>query len=53
VENADLQATTRIGATVSVPISRGQSVKLAWADGVSTRIGADLTTWTLTWQVAW
>jgi hypothetical protein len=53
VKNADLQATSRIGATVSVPISRGQSVKLAWADGVSTRIGADLTTWTLAWQVAW
>ncbi len=53
VENADLQTTSRIGATLSVPLTRTQSVKLAWADGVTTRIGADLRTWTLTWQAAW
>jgi hypothetical protein len=52
-QNADLQATSRIGATLSVPLSRSQSIKLAWADGVATRIGADLTIWTLSWQAAW
>lgn len=50
---ADRQETTRIGLTLSVPLSREQSLKLAWSDGASTRIGSDFTTWTVAWQYGW
>lgn len=53
VGNADLQKTSRIGMTLSVPVARQQSVKLAWSEGATTRIGADFTTWTVAWQYAW
>lgn len=53
VGNADLQKTSRIGMTLSVPVTRQQSVKLAWSEGMTTRIGTDFTTWTAAWQYAW
>jgi hypothetical protein len=53
VDNADLQKTTRIGLTLSVPLAGNQSLKVAWSDGTTTRIGADFTTWTVAWQYAW
>lgn len=53
VHNADLQKSSRIGATLSVPVGEGQSVKLSWSDGATTRIGADFQTWSLAWQYAW
>jgi hypothetical protein len=53
VHNDDLQDSSRIGATLSLPLAAGQSVKLAWSDGMTTRIGADFTTWTVAWQYAW
>lgn len=53
VHNEDLQKTSRIGITVSVPLTSEQSLKVAWSDGATTRIGADFTTWTVAWQYAW
>lgn len=53
VRNSDLQKTSRIGLTLSLPIARGHSLKLAWSDGMRTRIGSDFTTWTVAWQYAW
>jgi hypothetical protein len=53
VDNADLQKTSRIGLTLSVPVGRQQSLKVAWSDGTTTRIGADFTTWTVAWQYVW
>jgi hypothetical protein len=53
VEKADLQQSTRVGLVASFPLGQHQSVKLAWSDGVTTRIGADFTTYTLTWQLGW
>lgn len=53
VHNEDLQKTSRIGITVSVPLTSEQSLKVAWSDGTTTRIGADFTTWTVAWQYAW
>lgn len=53
VHNADLQKSSRIGLTLSVPLNSAHSLKFAWSDGATTRIGADFTTWTVAWQYAW
>jgi hypothetical protein len=53
VQNADRQSNSRIGATVALPLPRGQSLKLAAARGTSTRIGSSLTTVGITWQKVW
>jgi len=50
---ADLQKSSRVGLTMSLPIARGHSIKLAWTDGMTTRIGADFTTYGVTWQHSW
>lgn len=42
-----------VAATFSLPLTRDQSLKLAWTQGVSTRIGASLETFALTWQWVW
>lgn len=51
--NADLQKSSRVGLTASFPVARQQSVKVAWSEGMTSRIGADFTTWTIAWQYAW
>jgi hypothetical protein len=53
VAKADRQDNTRIGATLSIPVTGGLSVKLGLTDGVTTRIGTDFTTFALAWQYAW
>lgn len=53
VHNEDLQKTSRIGLTLSLPITGGHSLKVAWSDGMATRIGSDFTTWTIAWQYGW
>lgn len=53
MRNEDLQKTSRIGLTLSVPVTRGHSLKFAWSDGMTTRIGSDFTTWTVVWQYGW
>lgn len=53
VQNADRQANTRVGATVAIPLWRGQTLKFAAAKGASTRIGSALTTFGITWQKVW
>ena len=53
IRKADRQETTRLGLTLSMPLTGGQSLKVAWSDGASTRIGSDFTTWTVVWQFAW
>ena len=49
----DRQDNTRGGLTLSVPIARNQSLKLAWARGVSTRIGSSFETVAVAWQLMW
>ena len=51
--NADRQRNVRVGATFSFPLSRRQSLKVAWAKGVTTRIGGNLNTIAVGWQYAW
>jgi hypothetical protein len=53
VDKANLQANSRIGVTLSLPAGRGQSVKLAYSDGATTRVGASFRTLTLAWQYSW
>lgn len=50
VRQDDRQSNSRYGLTFSMPLSSGQSLKLHWNDGASTRIGSDFTTWGVTWQ---
>lgn len=49
----DLQQNTRIGGTVSVPLSRYQSVKFTASNGVSARTGNNFTLFALSWQTRW
>jgi hypothetical protein len=49
----DRQGNTRGGVTLAIPIKQTQSVKLAWAQGVSTRVGSSFQTIGLTWQYLW
>lgn len=51
--NEDRQENARIGATFSFPLNQRQSLKVAWAKGVTTRIGGNLNTIAIAWQYAW
>jgi hypothetical protein len=53
VEQSGLQKNSRAGAVVSLPLSPRQSVKLSWVRGLQTRIGGDLNTFAVGWQVVW
>jgi hypothetical protein len=47
------QSNSRIGATLSIPISAHQTVKLAASTGTTTRFGGDFDTYGLFWMYAW
>jgi hypothetical protein len=49
----DRQSNIRLGATLSLPITKNQSLKVAYSDGVSGRIGSAFTTISVGWQYAW
>lgn len=51
--NADLQRNSRLGATLSLPVGRQQSIKFSGSTGATTRIGADFRTVAAAWQVTW
>jgi hypothetical protein len=53
IEDRNFQSNTRVGLTVSVPISRAQSIKLYWSSGASTRTGTDFDTLGAAWQYRW
>lgn len=53
VEKGTLQRSTRLGATLSIPLMRQQSVKVAVSKGAATRAGADFTTVSAAWQISW
>jgi len=53
VTNNDRQKNSRIGATFSLPLNQRQSIKLAWAKGVTTRFGGDLNIVAVGWQYIW
>ena len=53
VTNEDKQSNSRIGSTFSLPLTRQQSVKVAFAKGVTTRFGGDTTAVAVAWQYVW
>ena len=53
VVNADRQRNSRVGATFSLPLNQHQSIKIAWAKGLTTRFGGDLNIVAMAWQYAW
>jgi hypothetical protein len=53
VEGNDLQNNSRVGVTVSLPITRQTSVKLYGSTGVSTRTGSDFNAGGIFFQYRW
>jgi len=54
VINDDRQGNSSVGATGSIPFhQRRQSIKVAWAKGVTTRIGGNVNTVAVAWQYTW
>jgi hypothetical protein len=49
----DRQDNARGGLTLALPLPKNQSLKVAWAQGVSTRIGSSFQTVGVTWQWMW
>jgi len=52
-EPAGRQNNTRLGGTASIPIARGQSIKIAASTGAWVQSGSDFNTGTVTWQINW
>jgi len=52
-EPVGLQSNSRAGVTLSIPVKRRQSVKLALATGAYTRAGADFDLGTVAYQFLW
>jgi hypothetical protein len=51
IKKDDRQSNSRYGLTLSLPVARGQSLKLYWNDGATTRIGSDFSTYGAAWQL--
>jgi len=51
--NSDRQANSRLGVTYALPLNQHQSIKVAWAKGLTTRLGGSLNTVAVGWQYAW
>jgi hypothetical protein len=52
VEKSTILKNSRAGAACSIPVGSGHSVKLSWARGLTTRTGANLSTFVIGWQYA-
>jgi hypothetical protein len=46
-------SNSRVGATLAVPLSRAQSLKLAFSRGAIVRAGENFTTVAVAWQIRW
>jgi hypothetical protein len=51
--NLDLQRNSRVGGTLSIPVGRRHSLKLAYSRGAYTTIGADFQALAVGWQYLW
>jgi hypothetical protein len=49
----DRQDNTRGGFTLALPVGRSQSVKIAWSNGVTARVGTKFQTIGVAWQYIW
>jgi hypothetical protein len=52
-EKFDYQRNSRAGATIVIPVTRHQSLKLAYSRGARIAIGGDFTNISMAWQYAW
>ena len=50
---SERQSNSRLGATVSLPLAKKQSVKISYSSGVSGRIGSKFDTISVGWQHVW
>jgi len=46
-------SNSRVGATLSIPVARRQSVKLNYSTGASVRAGSNFDTYSAAWQILW
>jgi hypothetical protein len=53
IRGNDLQENTRVGAIVTLPLNRHNSIKLYANTGVATRTGTDFDTAGIAWQYRW
>ena len=53
VTKQDQQRNSRIGATLSVPLSRRHALKFSYSQGAYVTIGGDYRTVTAAWQYSW
>jgi hypothetical protein len=53
VINSDRQSNSRLGGTFALPLTQRQSIKVAFANGLTTRFGGDVTTIAVGWQYFW
>jgi hypothetical protein len=51
--SAGRQKNSRAGVTSSLPITKGQSLKIAYSKGVTARTGTNFSTVAVTWQYLW
>lgn len=53
VADANRQANLRVGATLSLPVGKRQSIQFNYSRGAVTRFGGDFSTIAVAWQSAW
>jgi hypothetical protein len=49
----EMQSNSRVGVSGSIPISRRQSVKVSYSDGVRIRLGGNFRVLSASWQYGW
>ena len=47
------QENSRLGATLSLPLKRGHTIKLLVAQGVTARVGSSFETYSIAYQFLW
>ena len=47
------QENSRLGATLSLPLKRGHTIKLLVAKGVTARVGSSFETYSIAYQFLW
>lgn len=53
VDKRDGQRNSRVGTTVSIPVSRGHAAKFSYSQGAYVTIGGAYRTMTVGWQYSW
>jgi hypothetical protein len=53
VPAGDRKENSRVGLTLSVPVAKGQSIKVNCSKGATARLGSNFTTYGVAWQYTW